>query len=1448
MDATKARRYLVELCWSVLRDELDPSDVAPAIRGAFQDHEVASSNFADVIWLASLETEMLPDVRSKLVELAKALCDRDRGGGEPLLTRELLIERCEGEFLEECSLIPSSVGWKKKEVRINTRLVYTQNKFNLLREESEGYSKLITALAEFGRSGDGNAAAAIRSVQSLIGYFDLDPNRALDLVLDAYEHAPTQDGFMELLGLFRKGAHAQVLGFKFQNHAKASEAAANAVANRAEADDSDGEEGEEGEDGEEEEGEEEEGEAAAGDAKDGGNRRKTADDKGDKPSRAKRQEEEAEPIPETPASLYALAAKLVGAGVVELDALYAHLSPSDDVAVERHVAGVETRLNAAKRIGAVNLLAKADDSKAESSAPDPYTVAITPPNDPRDQKLGLLRGFLAVGDVDGATAMIGRLKNLGLDPAEDPEVQRALCETLKATIAECYGLAAPAGAKAAVEARGDTAGMEAPDAKGALMPDEAFERLRLLGPYVASDVVLHTRLVRCVRHHMIAASLAGDKEAAAKGEEAMGSSLVPALGLLHANPGAVFETWSVLELLPVTTRFRLYSEWKSSFERDPGSALETRRPQFAAAKRVAEQETMKVMRRLSKENVKEFGRKLAKSAHGNPLAVMSSIAVQIEAYTNMIAPVCDAFKYLTPLGYDVLTFVIIEKLAEGREKLKDDGQNVSLWLSALATFCGHLAKKYSAIELSALLQYLVNTLKDNQSLDLLVLKELITRMTGKESIEDMSDAQVEAMAGGETLRSEAINFNNDMTPKARAKGVARLKEALQKGTLGGDPLTVPLLVLIAQTRQAIIFKTDSKHLKLVSQLYDGCQETFFHYCDFLEQAFDDQEYAATVPSLKALVHDYGLEPGVAFHIYRPVLRHLKPRPTPSKDKSVDECNESVALDIGGVKMTWKELLETVRGMLPEETWADISPELYLAFWSLTLYDLYVPRARYEAEVDKCRAALDVLDNQRDSGTRDEQAKRKKEKDRLKDLIDKLQKELDAQERAVAARTKRLMIEKDQYLVDLPNHGNTVGRLVEQCVFPRCVFSHADAMYCARFVERLHLLDTPYFATVQHYNLTLTVVAQLVFSCTEYEAGRLGKFLNETLTQLSVWKGDEATYEKECTAVSGFNMKFADPSSKKVSYEEFVKLVYKWHLRIAKSFLSCLEGDNYLEIRNSLMVLTKVVKVFPAISRIGAHILRKVEKIKENDERGDLKTMAARYLAMLQREKPRWKADNHFNPYLPPDPKEKEKEERERKAKEEAASKGGGGSKRGRGGDGKGGKDASLNADAQEFTPGKDNAKKEEKKKDERSDRNVRGGSSKTSDASNKKDDVGSKGSGGGGGGSRGGDRDRNTRDVRGGSKDPVDNKGADNKRRRDDDRGEDNGDNKRPRKSEDVSRGGGGGGRGCGRDEEPPPRGGRGGGRDTSRDRGGHQDDRRTGGGRNVRGGGGGRPAPRGRR
>lgn len=43
------------------------------------------------------------------------------------------------------------------------------------------------------------------------------------------------------------------------------------------------------------------------------------------------------------------------------------------------------------------------------------------------------------------------------------------------------------------------------------------------------------------------------------------------------------------------------------------------------------------------------------------------------------------------LEYDVLEYVVIERLAQGgRDKLKEDGLNLSDWLQSLASFWGHL--------------------------------------------------------------------------------------------------------------------------------------------------------------------------------------------------------------------------------------------------------------------------------------------------------------------------------------------------------------------------------------------------------------------------------------------------------------------------------------------------------------------------------------------------------------------------------------------------------------------------------------------------------------------------------------------------------------------------------------------------------------------------------------
>ena len=56
------------------------------------------------------------------------------------------------------------------------------------------------------------------------------------------------------------------------------------------------------------------------------------------------------------------------------------------------------------------------------------------------------------------------------------------------------------------------------------------------------------------------------------------------------------------------------------------------------------------MRRLAKENVITQGMKLAKIGLANPLVVFGTIIDQIEIYDNMIQPVVESFKYLSPLS------------------------------------------------------------------------------------------------------------------------------------------------------------------------------------------------------------------------------------------------------------------------------------------------------------------------------------------------------------------------------------------------------------------------------------------------------------------------------------------------------------------------------------------------------------------------------------------------------------------------------------------------------------------------------------------------------------------------------------------------------------------------------------------------------------------------------
>lgn len=73
---------------------------------------------------------------------------------------------------------------EKKAQRAYTKFYYDQKKHNLLRENNEGWARLCLLLASMSQAHE--YEVVWNKILSLIGNFDLDPDRVLDLLIESY--------------------------------------------------------------------------------------------------------------------------------------------------------------------------------------------------------------------------------------------------------------------------------------------------------------------------------------------------------------------------------------------------------------------------------------------------------------------------------------------------------------------------------------------------------------------------------------------------------------------------------------------------------------------------------------------------------------------------------------------------------------------------------------------------------------------------------------------------------------------------------------------------------------------------------------------------------------------------------------------------------------------------------------------------------------------------------------------------------------------------------------------------------------------------------------------------------------------------------------------------------------------------------------------------------------
>ncbi|KAK4501363.1 hypothetical protein PRZ48_007171 [Zasmidium cellare] len=799
--------------------------------------------------------------------------------------------------------------------------------------------------------------------------------------------------------------------------------------------------------------------------------------------------------------------------------------------------------------------------------------------------------------------------------------------------------------------------------------------LGYIGPKIGQDVALYSTLLRLAHR-----SLTDDNSEKNRKRwlELMRRLLVPALSCSKHNPQLTQQVYELLSFYSISERYGVYSEWFT------GRMTRSSDVQAAFAKNRSE--VLNVLRRVSNDYVKKQSRALGKVALSSPGIVMMEMIGQLESYSNMIPSLVECTRYFSSLAYDVLNWALINSVSgKGRDRMQADGMLTSPWLQALSQFVASLFTRYSHLNLSPILQYLASELRSGNSTDLELLEQLLVEMAGIRSDTEFNDSQVLAMAGGETLRTHILSQLSD-TRHLKKNSAQRLIAALDKPKLIGQ-----ILVAIAQERQMYAQHETSKAmpLKVLGNNLDKIQAVFQQYMEVLKYNLDTPKFEDAVPDVASLVRDFGIDPSIALTVCRAALQHrlsehdaakkqegdgkkdastqngtagdddteMTTEPTKLEttgdtaehtngDTEAGQEMEGVEEDAATTTQTadsgpWHPVLEPViqglQDALPELA-ARISVPFYVTFWTLDLYDVFVPMDNYSREMKRLDSQINEIASDRSDLSAIQSRERERKKKHLMDLRDKMKQEPTAHVgayRQVKARINKT--EKSHWFaktegkesraaIDAKHQG-----LLQECFLPRAMLSSIDAHFSFTMMKILHDQGTPGFSLMHllHQLFKKQQLATLMFQCTVNEAQHLGRFLCETLKHLHSWHADKTTYEKEAlgqkTKLPGFVKAFDDNGEPKsvIDYETFRRMLFNFHAHLSNALQACFESGEYMHIRNGIIVLKSVVQVFPAIKYIGKNMVDHVTKLSQVELRNDLKLSALSLLGPLKSREKHW---------------------------------------------------------------------------------------------------------------------------------------------------------------------------------------------------------------------------------
>jgi THO complex subunit 2 len=332
------------------------------------------------------------------------------------------------------------------------------------------------------------------------------------------------------------------------------------------------------------------------------------------------------------------------------------------------------------------------------------------------------------------------------------------------------------------------------------------------------------------------------------------------------------------------------------------------------------------------------------------------------------------------------------------------------------------------------------------------------------------------------------------------------------------------------------------------------------------------------------------------------------------------------------------IIDTVRALQPEDSWKAISPEFYVTFWTAALPDLSIPKDSYEKEILRIADEQKVVMKDRSDMTRAGMARKEEIKKTLDETRAALISEFGKQVGAYRQKRSRLLKGKSVWFESSAKPDVVSDAILERCLIPRLLLSPSDADFCFKMIKFLHDNSTPNFRTLSLYGRLFRAnrLRSIIFACTVREAENLGRFLRLVLAEFARWHADAAVYEKEAWGVNknlpGFAKALEPDGKPKALFEYdakqglgFKALLLTWHRALNTALRDCLDGNEWMHIRNAITILKSVAEVFPAIDFMGNGFMKQLEAItkREKDVREDLSLTGNAVLVQLKKKSSSW---------------------------------------------------------------------------------------------------------------------------------------------------------------------------------------------------------------------------------